>query len=450
MTSLRGFQPVEYADRWFLELEKRGELVTHMGSLQLLDGHPSVQEVIASIDFLSNLVPRFRRKVIELSTGLPVWTDAQDFRPENHLQVVDLRAGGIKEILAASARFYPRPFDRSRPLWEVLFLRGSGDTPSALFFRNHHMIGDGISLFRLEPTRPLRDKHLRAIGNGDWQDRRATLITRAHELRTMTYEAVDLCGQLLRSAHDRHAAVGQLRSLVAYARTAREAHRRRPTVPGLKRYFAVAQGPTEHWRDMAHRREAGLNELFLAIGIRSVAEYWRSQGVELETVNVGMPVNARSSPDDPEAGNKVLRAWFKTDPRQLENGSLIRLRGVALKAREPGSVPMTPLTDLVLRAVPRAARLRFQLAGLAATDLLASNLRYPRERYEFANQMVTVIYGFAPAMGLPVSMALCTYGDLTSLGLNIDVRQVVDPELFEAIFAAQVDDLVGQPVRTLS
>jgi len=435
------FEPVEYEDRWFLDLEENGGLVTHMGALQFFDEPPTDPDVLASVDFLSNLVPRFRRKVIGLRTGLPVWANATDFRPERHLEVRELGDCGLREVLATSARFYAADFDRSKPLWETLFLKCAGATPSSVFIRAHHMIGDGMSLFRLEADRPLRDTDLSSRDDGLWADGRLTVGVRTKELAQLAGQAIETSRHLASSAEFRRQARGQLKALRRYGAQALKAQSRRPCSPGRARHFTAAHAKTDVWREIAHELGAGVNEVFLAIGIRTVADYWSAVGFPLPSVNVGMPVDARSSPDDPEAGNKVLRAWFSIDPLTVESSRLPELRETSLRGRELANIPMTPLTGLVLRGLPRPIRQRFQLRGLAATDLLASNLRYPRERFEFARRTVTSIYGFAPAMGLPVSMALCSYGDETTLGLSVDLAQVTQPQLLDEVFTKQLVSL---------
>ena len=49
-----------------------------------------------------------------------------------------------RELFREIAPAYETPFDRSRPLWEARLYDGLADGASALFFKLHHAVADGV------------------------------------------------------------------------------------------------------------------------------------------------------------------------------------------------------------------------------------------------------------------------------------------------------------------
>src|SRR6478609_1168239 len=81
------------------------------------------------------------------------WEDDPDFDLARHVTRVTLSGGGTAAEADAELQAYveehlPRPFDRTRPLWEVHLVDGHG-AGAALVFRIHHALADGIALTRV-------------------------------------------------------------------------------------------------------------------------------------------------------------------------------------------------------------------------------------------------------------------------------------------------------------
>lgn len=94
--------------------------------------------------------------------GLPLdmdkayWVDDPQFSLTYHVQRVGLPRGkGWGELYRLFGQFHAQPLDRSRPLWEVLFVEGLDELngiprgSAALFLKIHHSVMDGKSALRL-------------------------------------------------------------------------------------------------------------------------------------------------------------------------------------------------------------------------------------------------------------------------------------------------------------
>jgi diacylglycerol O-acyltransferase / wax synthase len=90
---------------------------------------------------------RFRQRAVE-EHGI-WWEDDPDFDLSRHLHHLELRPPrGRHELEALVASYLSVPLNPSRPLWDLYVLNGyQGGT--ALFFRMHHCIADGIALTRV-------------------------------------------------------------------------------------------------------------------------------------------------------------------------------------------------------------------------------------------------------------------------------------------------------------
>jgi WS/DGAT/MGAT family acyltransferase len=166
-------QQLSSLDAVFLSMETP-ETPGHIGGLAILDPSTHPQEAFdfeRFVEFAAErlaLCPRFAWKLQEVPLGLdrPYWveTGALDFRAHIHRMAVP-SPGGQRELAELACLLYPRPLDRSRPLWDMTFIEGLQGGRVALLWRVHHCLMDGASgaglvelLFDLEPTpaeRPL-------------------------------------------------------------------------------------------------------------------------------------------------------------------------------------------------------------------------------------------------------------------------------------------------------
>ena len=121
-----------------------------MAMLMLLDRPPDPEHLRASALRAVEMVPRLGQRVVDapFDLALPRWQTDPTFDLEFHLRRYSLHAGvtpenELAELFHSLGPIYERPFDRARPLWELIEI----DRPegrSALFFRLHHSVADGV------------------------------------------------------------------------------------------------------------------------------------------------------------------------------------------------------------------------------------------------------------------------------------------------------------------
>jgi diacylglycerol O-acyltransferase / wax synthase len=110
-------------------------------------------------------VPRFRQILHTPAWGLggPLWVDAPGFALADQVHEVSLPPPGDEgQLLDAVENLRARPFDRSRPLWQMWFLTGLQQRRVGVYIRVHHALADGVAgvatlgaLLDAEPAPPL-------------------------------------------------------------------------------------------------------------------------------------------------------------------------------------------------------------------------------------------------------------------------------------------------------
>ena len=123
---------------------------TTMAMLLLLDRRPDPERLRAAAARMVEAVPRLRQRVVEAPFGLalPRWEDDPTFDLDFHVRRYSLADGGARaseldELFHTIGPIYERPFDRTRPLWEMIEIDRNG-AGAAIFFRLHHAVADGV------------------------------------------------------------------------------------------------------------------------------------------------------------------------------------------------------------------------------------------------------------------------------------------------------------------
>ncbi len=93
--------------------------------------------------------PSFSQRVVQSRTTV-WWEDVPDFDIDDHLHHVTLDAPGDRAALERFASsLLSEPLRSDRPLWDMYFVDGYGETGCAVVSRIHHCVADGIALMRV-------------------------------------------------------------------------------------------------------------------------------------------------------------------------------------------------------------------------------------------------------------------------------------------------------------
>ena len=167
-------------DAQILTLES-GNVRGHTCKLVILEPRgsgpaPSVEELREHIATRLDRAPRFRRRLVPTPLGIanPVWIDDAAFDIANHVRPVpsgrSVDRRGLGEIVAGlmSVRL-----DRGRPLWALDVVEQLEDGSSALIWRIHHCMADGVGAVKLGSALLWdQEPQARALEPSPWQPER--------------------------------------------------------------------------------------------------------------------------------------------------------------------------------------------------------------------------------------------------------------------------------------
>ncbi len=139
-------------DSMFLNIET-ADAPMHIGGVTILDlarapqgfGFETVRQRIAE---RLHLLPSFRRRLVSMPLNLvpPFWIEDPDFRFDQHVQKLQLKAPGRDLQLAALvAELAGTALPRDRPLWAFYYVEGLSRRRAACISIIHHACIDGVS-----------------------------------------------------------------------------------------------------------------------------------------------------------------------------------------------------------------------------------------------------------------------------------------------------------------
>jgi diacylglycerol O-acyltransferase / wax synthase len=134
-------------DASFLYLEKPSQ-PGHVGGCMVYEGHLSAEDLIQIMLDRIHLLPRYRQKVVTPPFLLahPTWEDDPEFDIRRHIEEVTLPVPGDDRVLSdVGGRVYSGMLDREHPLWKLTVLRGRPDGNTAVVWKIHHAMVDGVS-----------------------------------------------------------------------------------------------------------------------------------------------------------------------------------------------------------------------------------------------------------------------------------------------------------------
>ena len=436
---------------------------TTMAMLMVLDRRPDARRLRRAFDRAIAAVPRLAQRVRDapLDLTLPHWERDPTFDLDYHVRRHALSGrGDLEELFREIAPAYETPFDRSRPLWEARVYEGIEGGRSALFFKLHHAVADGVggNAIFAALTDAEQDPEtdgwagVAHVPRGAWapesslgarvldavRDRVALDLERA---AAATGTVVDV----LRHPEKIGRALEALRSLAASLSF--ESGSPLKTSVGRARRLSGIALPFAQVRAMRHALGGAMIDVILTIMARAVGRWYATHEMgQVRELMTLVPVNLRKPEewsDKANVGNVatgilVLLPIAIADP--LESFHEIHRRMEEKKA-DPGS-SATPVLAEVLSVLPRGVLTWLAEATFGSVDFIVTNvpgLLVPRY---LAGAEILAAYPFAPiAMKSPASVALYGYRDHLFIGLNTDAVVMSDAGVFETLVVEAFEEL---------
>lgn len=124
----------------------------NLGGILIVDGPIDFDQLVRLVDSRLHMAPLYQQRVMRtpLNLGEPTWAYDPDFYVENHMFRLRLDAPGTEDQLRElCGQLISSTLDRSKPLWELYMIEGLENDYTAIMFKVHHCMVDGISAVEL-------------------------------------------------------------------------------------------------------------------------------------------------------------------------------------------------------------------------------------------------------------------------------------------------------------
>jgi WS/DGAT/MGAT family acyltransferase len=381
---------------------------------------PTIDDVRAHIADRLTRVPRCCEC---LTPGSPaMWTDPVPVALAEHVRL----APDGEDLRGAVARAMSGRLDRSRPLWDLELLPSAGDGQSALVWRVHHAMGDGMTMMHwasdLLWDEPPQSPHAAKVVE---PPTRIPLVSSvAAAARTVLS-----VGRELRPARNAGPFGGRV---------------------GSRRHAAFARCSLDDLRTIEHRAGKGVtvNDVVLAAVAGALRQWCIHHDAALDGVRVQVPVSMHvHGPDAADLGNRD--SFLFVDLPLDEPDPVGRLHAVNRETRERKLHHDAEAVYDVLGTLERVAP---PLAGVAERLLVnpreftlnVSNVPGPRSEISVLGRRVCNLYSFAEiAERHPVRIAAVSLCDTKQFGVLTDPDLVPGTDTLAAGIQTSIDELLS-------
>ncbi|HZR79861.1 MAG TPA: wax ester/triacylglycerol synthase domain-containing protein [Candidatus Binatia bacterium] len=439
---------------------------TCMAMLLLLDRRPHSSRLRAAVARAVEAVPRLRQRVVDSPLGLakPRWEDDPTFDLDFHVRRYAVshddgspQHSDLKDLFQTIGPIYERPFDRTRPLWELIELDGPG-AGAAVFFRLHHCVADGVGGnailaaltdgFRDDAPPPVEA----APTPGAWTEpsvgaRLAAAI--GHRIEESAARARALAGLGWTALTEPSSWLRGARIVRAFAdELAQEADS--PLADfGRARHLRGFDVPFEPLRQAKAALGGQMIDLLLAAAAGAMGTWHREHGHESATDVVTLvPINLRSRAEQGIAaatGNRATGVIVKLPLGMLDPTA--RFDEVHARMTERKASPALdylPVLAEALAIVPAPVVRALSLLGSQTVQLIVTNVPGIMQPRYLAGARITAGYPFAPlASRCPVSIALYGYDGRLFIGVDADGTAMPDVDHFADLLRRSFGELIG-------
>jgi len=461
----------------------------HIGILETFDGEIEPERLIEHFARRAHLLPRFRQRVVFAPFNLAHATleDDPDFALGNHIRHHVLRRRfSDAEMTGAAILLNETMLDRNRPLWELHLLEGIEGGRSALLWKIHHSIVDGVSALQvISAAMDLRPDAPAPLPEAPpWSPQK---------LPDTSKSLLDAASALVRSRLDEMSEAGRLLSSPAYLaeRSAAMAAAARQMLQMMSRPIVAAPwnaGLVSHARSLAYlvlsfgdlraiRGSLGgtVNDVVLAILSEGAARYLKhhkvaSQGFPLR---IGCPVNVRRESESGAMGNRVSMMFPELGAAPMDPieryQSVVRETERIKAAREPQGMDLLAATAdavapslqelssrMAATALDAATRLSELSGGIArmiegtpmGINFIATNVPGPQVPLYLAGQRMRDFIGLVPLAGtLGFGVAIVSYNQRLFFGLMAEPRMMPDVEFMKSCIADSFEELKAAALK---
>lgn len=335
----------------------------NLGALTIFEGKIDFDAFLNTVEARIYRAPIYQQRVIQapLNLSQPSWVFDPDFNVRRHVFNLDIpQPGGEAQLREITGQIISGMLDRAKPLWEIYVLNGLQGDRSAILFKVHHCMVDGLSavdLFSMlmdlspdvppeEPRTVYRPPNLPSPTDLIAQAIRADIPNRWGLIKKIGGDAMRLSSILSDKEKRRQTLVG-----IANLINDNLSHIKPLPINGKntgRMTLAWAEFPLEEVQAIHSKQHASVNEVMLAVLGGAVARYVRDYPTysDSELMRVIVPVNMRQESEKEDYGNRL--SVLPMDIPLNVGSSLERLRKIVEYSRVMKQSSLTIGLDIVL------------------------------------------------------------------------------------------------------
>jgi len=453
---------LSWGDTVFLHLERDG-MPLNVASICTFEGEISFADCGRFVESKLPLIPRYLKRVVAapLGLGLPSWEYDPEFDLRNHMHEATLKHGTDTELKALAGKLFSQVMDRRHPLWDVTLVHGLKRNRTAIIFRLHHCLADGIAgvgimnvLLDANPQAPpLPRKKLKlqippprdpltSLTTGfvdSYSDFVKRILSAMTDLLTMAERVgMNVGADTIGNDHRDNQAANQFAELFPEITAFTERLRFNVIYRGPQK-FACTEIPLADVKAIRQQCGTSVNDVILAIVTATVRRYCElhEDRVKGKLLRMMVPVNLRGSTSTSELGNRIslVPVTIPLDirkPRKLlaavhmRTEFLKRVHAAELVSLAGGLIGMFP-TSVQGLAGPVASQL-----PITPFNLVCTNVPGPQFPLYLLGHKMLDWYPYVPVGGeMAVNCAVLSYNGKVYFGFSGDVHAAPDLKRLE-------------------
>jgi len=443
---------LSWGDTVFLNLEREG-MPLNVASVCVFEGEIPFKACLQFIESKLPLIPRYLKRLVPpaFNIGLPRWEYDRTFDIRNHIRETTLQHGSDAELKTLAGKILSTNLDRQHPLWDMTLVHGLKGNRSALIFRLHHCLADGIAgvgiMNVVMDTSPVAPRLPR-------RKLRIPVATPRGVLTSLTNGFVDSYSDVVKrildgymdvtsmaqrfAANGGKAGTGEFRQLLPELSLSTERLRFNVLYRGPQK-FAWVEIPLAEIKTIKSTFGTSVNDVILALVTATIRRYLELHGERVKDRQFRMmiPVNLRGNDNAGELGNRISLVPVTvpldiSNPRKLL--AAVHDRTELLKRTR--AAEMVSLAGGWLSMIPNPAQ---ALAGhvisrLSFTpfNMVCTNVPGPQYPLYMLGHKLLHCYPYVPVGGeMALNCAILTYDGTAYFGFSGDVHAVPDLQRLE-------------------
>jgi diacylglycerol O-acyltransferase len=430
---------LSWGDTVFLHLEREG-MPLNVACVCVFEGKIPFEACVQFVESKLPLIPRYLKRVVPplLNIGLPSWEYDPTFDISRHVHEARLKHGFDAELKTLAGKMLSRTMDRQHPLWDMTLVHGLKGDRSALIFRLHHCLADGIAgvgimnaVMDASPTAPRLPKRklrlrippqpdlLASITNGcidSYSEFVKRLLAAAADVSSMAERAATTGG---------NPATDELTNLLPELTISTQRLRFNVLYRGPQK-FGWVEIPLAEVKAVKQSCGTSVNDVILALVTATIRRYLELHGdrVKGRQLRMMVPVNLRGNDGPRDLGNRISLVPV-TVPLDIRNPrkllAAVHKRTELLKRAH--TAELVSLAGGLIGMFPNSAQ---AVAGhiisrlpFTPFNMVCTNVPGPQQPLYLLGHKMLHCYPYVPVGGeMALNCAILTYNGTAYFGFS--------------------------------